>query len=420
MNDRPRTSGVPAPPLEPAPWKGRLVMVIAGAAVILLTVAGTVLVEHRIHATPGHGEHGHGDDHSEHGHGEDGHEAHRDRVVVSDAQLADADVALADAGPGKVVVTVDLPGEIALNAEALAHVGPRVAGTVRSVAKKLGDTVKKGDVLAVLDSADVAQMQGEVQAARERLKLAEAEFERKQKLYDENITSQKDYFAAKQAYAEAKVALRSAQRALGAKTGGSGAAGGYALVAPLDGTIVGWHLGVGEVLEEDARAFTIADLSSVWVNVTVYARDLPRVRMGQRALVRAEGIAEPTEGRISYLSHTVGEVTRSATARVVLEQPGEAWRPGLFVTAEVEIDEVDAAVVVPEEAVQRLEGKHVVFVRDGTALEARAVVLGRHGHAGNARVVEVTDGLKAGERYAATNSFVIKAELGKASAGHQH
>ncbi|HHH27455.1 MAG TPA: efflux RND transporter periplasmic adaptor subunit, partial [Polyangiaceae bacterium] len=285
---------------------------------------------------------------------------------------------------------------------------------------KLGETVKKGDVLAVLDSVDVAEMQGEILSAQERLTLAKAEYERKKKLYDEKITSQKEFLAAKQRYAEAKVELRSAQRALGAKTGGSGSGGGYALVAPLSGTIVGWHLGVGEVLEEDARAFTIADLSSVWVNVTVYAKDLPRVRLGQRVLIRAEGIDHAVEGRISYLSQLVVEATRSATARVVLQEPGEAWRPGLFVTAEVEIDEVEADVVVPEGAVQRLEGKHVVFVREGNLIEARAVVLGRHGHAGSQPVVEIIDGLKAGEPFVDNNSFMIKAELGKSSAGHSH
>ncbi|MBW2465297.1 MAG: efflux RND transporter periplasmic adaptor subunit, partial [Deltaproteobacteria bacterium] len=254
----------------------------------------------------------------------------------------------------------------------------------------------------------------------ERLSLAKTTFERKKTLFDEKLTSQKDFLEAKQAYAEAEVEFKSAQRALGAKTGGSAGGGGYALVAPLDGTIVGWHIGVGEVLREDARAFTIADLSSVWVNVTVYAKDLPRVRIGQRVLIRAEGIDEPTEGRIDYLSQTVNALTRAATARVVLEKPGEAWRPGLFVTAEVEIAEVEAAVVVPESAVQRHEGKHVVFVREGERLEARAVALGRHGHAGDEQVVEITRGLKAGEELATKNSFLVKAELGKGSAGHEH
>lgn len=400
---------------EPSTWGRRLLLALGAAAVIGSTALATVLVEHRIHADDHEGH-----DHGEHAPGDEHGEEHHDAVELSDEQLAEAEVVVAGAAKGKVVVTVDLPGEIVLDAEATAHVGPRVAGTVRSIHKKLGDAVKAGDLLAVLDSADVAEMQGEVQAAAERLALAKATYERRKKLYEEKITSQKDYLAAKQAYAEAKVELKSAQRALAAKTGGRSGGGGYQLVAPIAGTIVDFHIGVGEVLDEETRAFTISDLSSVWVNVTVYAKDLPKVSVGQRALIRAEGIDEPIEGRISYLSRTVGKLTRSATARIVLEKPSEAWRPGLFVTAEVEIDEVDAAVVVPQAAVQQLEGKSVVFVREGDELEAREVVLGRHGHAGDERAVEIVEGLKPGERYVAKNSFLIKAELGKASAGHDH
>jgi cobalt-zinc-cadmium efflux system membrane fusion protein len=389
---------------------------VAAAAIIGATAIATVVVEHRIHAH----DVDHEDEHDGHGHEEEHGEEHHDAVELTDAQLEEAGIELSTAGPGKVVVAIDLPGEIVLDAEATAHVGPRVGGTVRSISKKLGDVVNEGDVLAVLDSADVAEMQGELMAAGERLELAKANYERKKKLYDEKVISKKEFLAVRQTYAEAKVEVRSARRALGAKTGGSAGGAGYTLLAPISGTIVAWHIGVGEVIDEETRAFTISDLSSVWVEVTVYAKDLPRVRMGQRALVRAEGIADPTEGRISYLSHTVGRLTRSATARIVLDAPGEAWRPGLFVTAAVEIAEGDASVVVNEAAVQRMEGKHMVFVRDGDHIEARPVVLGRHGHAGQERVIEITRGLSSGERYVSKNSFLIKAELGKSTAGHHH
>jgi len=420
-SDRPPPRSSQRPPRSTVPTRRHwMITAIAIGGLVGATALGTVLVEHRIHEGDhaGHDEHGHREEHGDH-EGHD-HEEGLQEVELTDAQLADAGVTLASAAAGEVVVTVDLPGEIAFNGEAMAHVGPRVSGTVRSIDHKLGDTVKKGDVLAVLDSADVAEMQGEVQAARERLSLAESEYQRKKKLYDEKITSQKEYLAAKQAYAEAKVQLSSAGTALRARTGGSGAAGGYALVAPLSGTIVAWHIGVGEVLEEDARAFTIADLSSVWVNVTVYAKDVPKIRVGQRALVRAEGLADPVEGRISFLSPTVDPLTRSATARIVLDELGESWRPGLFVTAEVEIDEVRADVVVPESAIQRLEGRHVVFVREGDHLVARPVHIGRHGHESATKVVEIRKGLQAGETFVADNSFLVKAELGKSTAGHHH
>lgn len=405
------TAPASMPPNERRPW---IATTVAAVTLVALTAASTVVVEHRIHA----GEHEAHEDHE----GEEDHhgqEAPR-RLKLSEDQLEAAGVELQEASAGKVVVSLQLPGEVALNEETLAHVGPRVPGTVRKIEHRLGDRVEAGDVLAVLDSADVAEMQGVVMVARERLALARAEHERKRKLYEEEIGSQKDYLVAKQAYAEAKVELKSSMRALGAKTGGRSASGGYLLVAPIDGTIVDWHLGVGEVLASDTKAFTIADLSTVWGLVTVYAKDLSRVRVGQRVVVRGEGIEEPQEARIDYLSHTVGRLTRSATARIVLEDPGEAWRPGLFVTAEVEVDEIAAQVVIPEAAVQRHDGQAVVFEREGDEFIVRPVTLGSHGHVDDARVVEVVDGLEPGATVAAENSFLIKAELEKSSAGHQH
>jgi cobalt-zinc-cadmium efflux system membrane fusion protein len=121
------------------------------------------------------------------------------------------------------------------------------------------------------------------------------------------------------------------------------------------------------------------------------------------------------------VSETVAKITRSATARLELERPGPAWRPGLFVTAEVEIAEAESPLVIAEGAVQTIDEETVVFVRDGKSFEARPVRLGRHGHdAKGERVHEVLAGLNKGELYVVEGSFLLKAELGKASAGHAH
>ncbi|WP_437723524.1 efflux RND transporter periplasmic adaptor subunit [Sorangium sp. So ce861] len=419
---------------------------LAGGLLLLLAAAvtGTLLVDHSVHdhdaeehqghdhgepkeTAHGHDEHGHGE-HEEraHGHGEHEEGAHEEgKVKLSPEALNNARLKILTAGPGKVADTVSLPGEVALNAETLAHVTPRVSGTAREVRKQLGDTVKKGDVLAILDSREFAELQRELLTAKERLELAEANFNREEALWKEKIAAEKEYLASKQALAEAKIEHRSAAQKLQASSGaGSGAKGGaYALIAPIDGTIIEKHINIGEVLKDDTQAFVVADLSTIWVNVTVYAKDLARVRAGQRARVRAEGIEEPAEGEIAYVGPVVGEQTRSATARVVLKNPGAAWRPGLFVTAAVAVAEVDAPVVVSYDGLQRVEGKDVVFVQEGDAFEARAIKPGRYGKAPGeqgAELVEVLDGIAAGERYVGKNSFILKAELGKSEAGHDH
>lgn len=398
--------------------------IAAGVAVVGAAVIATVQIEHRLHA---HDEH-HDDEHADHKHGEQkddprGHDEHAEgRVKLTPAMIQNAGLELLTAGPGKVSVTVSLPGEIALNAEALAHVTPRVAGAVREVKKQLGDVVKKGDVLAVLDSRELAELQRELLTAKERLTLAEDKFKRQEALWKEKISAEKDYLEAKQALAEAQIENRTAAQKLSAAAGTGGKGAGYTLVAPLDGTIIEKHASVGEVLKDDTQAFVIADLSTIWVNVTVYAKDLARVRVGQPARVRAEGIEKPAEGTITYLGRVVGEQTRSATARVVLKNPGPEWRPGLFATADVAVDEGDAPVVTADEAVQTVDGREVVFLQEDDVFEARPVKLGRRGIApdGQTRVVEVLSGVAVGERYVGKNSFILKAELGKSEAGHEH
>ncbi|WP_437625769.1 efflux RND transporter periplasmic adaptor subunit [Sorangium sp. So ce1151] len=431
----------------------------AALAIVGAAVGATVLVEHRVHGRGaeaargaseahehphdddrdhGHEDHDHGDE--EHGHGEEPGHGHTDtagharggedehaggKLRLSPAMIENAGLELLTAGPGRVAVTLRLPGEIALNAEGVAHVTPRVPGAAREVKKQLGDAVTKGDVLAVLDSRELAELQRELLAARERLTLAEASYARQEALWREQISAEKEYLAAKQAVAEARIEHQSAAQKLGAAAGaGSGKSGGYALIAPMAGTIIEKHIAVGEVLKEDTQVFVIADLSTVWVNVTVYAKDLHRVRVGQTAWVTAEGAPAAAQGTVTYLGHVLDEGNRSASARVVLREPDAGFRPGLFATVDVRVEEVDAPVVVSDEAIQRVDGEEVVFVQEGEAFEARPVKLGRRGVADltrqGARVVEIEAGVSPGERYVGKNSFVLKAELGKSEAGHQH
>lgn len=406
-----------------------LLLLLAGLGVFGGLVAFGVNHFSHAHGEAGHDEHeGRAQAHDEKKHAHEGEKEAGDkheegRIKLSPEALKNAAIETATAGPGEVNVTLSLPGEVSLNQDTLAHVTPRVPGAAREVKKQIGELVKKGELLAVLDSRDLAEAQRDFLATKERLALAEATFARAEMLQKENISAEKDFLLAKQALAEAKIDHRSAAQKLNALGGGGGGSGGYALVAPLTGTIIEKHISVGEVLSEETRAFTIADLSTVWVNVTVYAKDLPRIALGQAAELRAEGIAEPAQGSITYLGQVVGEQTRSATARLVLTNPGPAWRPGLFATAEVVVDRSPAPVLIDDSAVQTLEGADAVFVQAGDAFEVRRVKLGRKGKRTDGKdghVVEVIDGIKAGERYVTKNSFILKAELGKSEAGHEH
>ncbi len=340
-------------------------------------------------------------------------EAHEEgRVDLSPEALKNADLEIVVAGQQSVTSTLELPGELSLNANALAHVTPRIGGTVREVKKQLGDVVKKGDVLAVLESRDYASLQTDVKAAKERLSLADSTYKREEKLWQEKVSAEKDYLAAKNALALAKVDYEAAVRKLSAVTAQSNSTvNGYPIVASMDGSIIERHIGVGEVLAETTKVFTIANLSTVWVNVAVYAKDLSRVAVGQTATVRSEGIETTRTGTIDFVGQVVGEPTRAAAARIVLKDPGTQWKPGLFVTASIVLDEAKVPVAIYSDAVQMIEQQPVVFVADDKGFVVRHVKIGRGGQAGDRRVLEVVDGLTAGEKYVAKNSFVLKSQL---------
>jgi cobalt-zinc-cadmium efflux system membrane fusion protein len=179
------------------------------------------------------------------------------------------------------------------------------------------------------------------------------------------------------------------------------------------------HVTRGEpVSQERGPLFTVADLESVWIDLSVYQRHLRELAVGQRVLVSAgHGLAE-AEGVLSYVAPVVDERTRTATARVVLDNPDGVWRPGMFVTADVEIEREEVAVVVPPDAVASVQGRPVVFVQEAGGFAARGVEIGREGADG----VEIRSGLEAGERIAIRGSFTLQSELAREelSGGHGH
>ncbi len=191
----------------------------------------------------------------------------------------------------------------------------------------------------------------------------------------------------------------------------------YPLRAPFDGTVITRHLSLGEFVKDDADAFLIADLSTVWVDFRVHERDLPTIRLGQTILVH-DG-RSLIEGVLTYLAPVVGDETRTALARVVLPNPSGGLRPGTFVSGTVIRDPAEAALVVEKSAIQYIDDQPCVFVYDGHAFDKRYVILGKT----DGQRIEITAGLQPGENVVTKNAFRIKAETEKsktALSGHGH
>jgi cobalt-zinc-cadmium efflux system membrane fusion protein len=189
----------------------------------------------------------------------------------------------------------------------------------------------------------------------------------------------------------------------------------YEIRTLIDGIVLAKHLTRGEAVDREQQAFVVADLSTVWVDLSVYQRDLARIAVGQRVRIRAASDGPDAEGTISYLTPALDRVTRTATARVVLDNPGRKFLPGMLVSART-LDTAEAALAVPRDAVQSLDGRPSVFVETPEGFAAREITLGREGESR----AEVLSGLAPGERIAVTNTFLLKAELARAEAEHEH
>jgi cobalt-zinc-cadmium efflux system membrane fusion protein len=337
----------------------------------------------------------------------------RQQVAMSDAQVKASGIGIETAGPARIASVGRFPAEIQLNDERTAHVVPRVAGIAESVLVSTGQTVRKGQLLAVFSSQLISDQRSALQMATKRLDHARSIFEREKRLWEQRITAEQDYLQAQHTVQEAEIDVENARQKLAALgvTGSERGFNRFELYAPYDGLVVERNLSVGEAVKEDTPIFTIADMRTVWAEVHIPAKDLPLVNVGDKVALQATAFDARTTGTVAFIGALVGEQTRMAKARVVVENPKGLWRPGLFVNVEVRAVDTEVPLTIDAEALQTLGTQEVVFVRQGEGFKAHPVTTGR----GDGRRIEILQGLAVGDRYAARGSYIIKSELSKLS-----
>lgn len=338
------------------------------------------------------------------------------RVSLSDEQLKHNAIEVLSAAPANIKTNLRMLGEIKLNADKAVQVLPRLSGIVESVAVNAGDKVKRGQTLAVISSPHVAENRGDLSAAQQRLSLAKTTLSREENLWREKISAEQDYLAAKSEVRLAEIEVSRQQQKLSSQGISAGNGTRYTLTAPINGVITHKNIAIGQVVDMTQMLFEVADLSTVWAEISIPTKDLGLVKTGQKVTVRAATFEQIEAGTITYIAPLIGAQTRTATARVVLANANQNWLVGLPVNIDLVANEVNVPLAVSLEAIQTLQYGNVVFGRYGDAFEARPVELGRR----DSNYVEVLSGLNLGEQYAAGNSFVVKAELGKAGASHDH
>lgn len=189
----------------------------------------------------------------------------------------------------------------------------------------------------------------------------------------------------------------------------------YELKASLAGTVIDRQTTLGEFVSEQKSAFVVADLSTVWVDFSVYRRDLKRVSIGDQVLIDPADGGAAIEAKVSYLSPIGSSDTQSAIARAVAANSEQRLRPGLFITGRLTLSAKKVGVAVKSSALQTVENRTVVFIRNGDKFEARNVEVGER----DPQLVEITFGVLEGDVYAAQNSFIVKAEMAKGAGGDE-
>lgn len=353
-----------------------------------------------------------------------GHEEHKEEgAVVLSAEEASAEGIKSEAVEYRAVsAAIQLTAAIVANRDRLAHIAPRVTGKLVRVHTNLGERVSAGKVLAHVDSIEIGSANSEYLQARSAADLARANGVRSEKLYAEQVISQKDYLAARSEVERTDAALRAARDRLrtlgvGLPQPGGPAPSIYPLTAPFAGTIIAKDAVLGELAQPDKPVFSIADLTSVWIEADLFEKDLARVRVGAKASVVVNAYPDQRfPGALTYISDTVDPQTRTLKARIEVPNPEGRLKPGMFATAHLDTDAAQEALAVPADAVVLLDGKSSVFVEENGRYLPRAVTLG----AGSGTLVPVIEGLSPGDSVAVAGVYALKARLLKSKIGEGH
>jgi membrane fusion protein, heavy metal efflux system len=367
-------------------------------------------------------------------HGEEaGHDEHEKKVALSPEAIATVDLQTAVVERRSIADEIEATAVLEPNAYALAHVSPRIAGRAIEVHAVLGQRVEAGQILAELDSIELGERKAAFLQAGAELDVARRNYEREKRLFEGEISSEKEYLEAKGDHQRAQASSRAAREALRlvgltdeeidrVTWGGRGEPlSHFPLTAPFGGTVIERHITLGELITPEDKPFTVADLSTAWILLSVYEKDLARVEVGQDVGIRVDAYpAEYFEGTLTYLSEVVDPKTRTATARVEVPNPRGRLKPGMFARAVVRVPSAERkqALVVPKEAVQSVDGNATVFVAEGErTFEVREIETGRT----VSGLVEILSGVSEGDRIVTRGAFYLKSEISKEEmSGHSH
>ncbi len=359
-------------------------------------------------------------------------------VVRVRPELLDAGlVATTEVRYGELPAGVSFTGEIRFDDRRIAHLGPRVPGTVLNTLVDLGDKVKSGQALVLMESPELAGVQADYLEARANRTLAVRAFERMSELRSANIASEREYLEVEQGLAATEIRVNSFRQRLlqfglendevvALEAGGiAEATGRFSLRAPFDGEILKLHAVRGERLGPEDELALLGNLGSLWVWADLYENhiaDVSEAMAGGSLPVDISVNAFPGRsfpGRLEFLGRVMDEHTRTVKSRIAVSNAEGLLRPGMFARIRMPVGETSAKLVVPDSALLADEGREFVFVQhDEDYFLRRPVASGvRYGDQ-----VEIVEGLTAGVAVVGTGAFLLKSDVlrSKMGAGCAH
>lgn len=345
----------------------------------------------------------------------------QEKVKLTGEQITAARIDLVAVHGGTLARRLTVPGTILPDADRIARVSVQLSGTVAQLRKKLGDPVSKDEVLAILESREVADAKSEYLARKTTHDLQQTLAIRAKMAWEGRAMSENDFLRTRAAAEDARIKMQVARQKLSAIGLSEQQIAALPqqpvdslpqqeIRAPIKGRVVERKVDLGTAVGRDnleTELFVIVDLDRVWVDLAISPADLAAVKEGQPVVVTTRAIKDQAQGKIVFISPALDKDTRSARVIAEIANPDGVWRPGSFVTASIAVEEQPASVVVPNSAIQTIGTEKVVFVRTSDGFEKRTVVTGRSDN----RFTEIATGLQPGETIASANTFLLKAEL---------
>ena len=356
-------------------------------------------------------------DSSEEGHAEEG------EIQLTSQQMVEQGLKVAVASTGLVEKLTTLPGKLVVNTDQQAQISPNFSGYVEQVNVALGQSVQKGQTLAVLILPELIDQQANLRMAQANLDLARKDYQREQQLWSQGISAKQDYQRAENAYRQAQITVQSSQARLNALGASGNNNGRFLIKAPISGVISKKDIVVGENVQLADQLFVIENLKDLWLEFNLPNTSNIHLQAGQILNFKTNGSDQNYQAKVQTLNPEADLQTGRLQVRAKVTTQADVLRPNVLVNVFVTDAQAKTALRVQKKALQQVEGKPVVFVIESEEkglvhLKAQPIEVGVSSQDG--QWLEVISGLTEGQKYIADGSFLLKSELEKDEAGHGH